>query len=174
MPDRSLSLGRLPPEQFLRVDELCDRFERAWRAGDRPKIEDYLVAHDEPEYRVLLEELIRLDVEFRRQAGENPCSADYARFSGVDSSWIDANLPQAPTSVIAPGAFVATDSKVESDVRTPTRFKILRKHKEGGLGEVSVALDEELRREVALKQIKEGPAARNRASEKLSGPVPTL
>jgi eukaryotic-like serine/threonine-protein kinase len=98
MKERSLSLGRLPPEQFLRVDDLCDRFERAWQAGGRPKIEDYLVAHDAPEYRVLLEELIRLDVEYRRAAGDSPYAADYVdRFSRVDSTWIDANLPETPT-----------------------------------------------------------------------------
>src|SRR5262249_15827607 len=38
------------------------------------------------------------------------------------------------------------------------RFRILREHAHGGLGEVFIALDQELNRKVALKQIRPGQA----------------
>ena len=34
--------GGRPPRPSERVDEACDRFEAAWRAGRAPRIEDYL------------------------------------------------------------------------------------------------------------------------------------
>jgi hypothetical protein len=55
-----------------RVDEICDRFEDAWKAGQRPRIEDYLSDMPEPERSALLRELIALDIAYRRQAEETP------------------------------------------------------------------------------------------------------
>lgn len=43
----------------------------------------------------------------------------------------------------------------ESDLSFSKRFKILRSHAKGGLGEVSIATDTELNRQVAVKQIQQ-------------------
>lgn len=48
----------------------------------------------------------------------------------------------------------ATQVPTEDDsVASQQRFKVLRLHQKGGLGSVSIALDEELNREIALKEI---------------------
>jgi RNA polymerase sigma factor (TIGR02999 family) len=72
----------------LRVEDTCSRYERSWKAGRRPRLEDYLVAPDTPEYKVMLRELLAIDTDYRRQAGETPSAADYAgRFPGVEAAW---------------------------------------------------------------------------------------
>ena len=84
--------GSVPLSQAQRVNEVCDRFERAWQAGPRPCIEDYLGDTPEPERSALLWELIALDIAYRRKAGEQPQAGEYrARFPSV-------SLPSLVTS----------------------------------------------------------------------------
>src|SRR5262245_9226486 len=60
-----------------RVDAACDRFEAAWRGGERPRIEDFLAEFSVDERPELLYELISLDAECRRRRGEMPQQVDY-------------------------------------------------------------------------------------------------
>jgi hypothetical protein len=66
------------PSRLQRVDEICDRFEDAWKAGLRPWIEDYLAGTVEREPSALLWELIALEIsatrtpeEFRLEKGRS-------------------------------------------------------------------------------------------------------
>ena len=56
-------------EMWQRVDARAQRFEEAWRNGERPAIADYLSGAG-PERRAVLRELIHIDQELRFEARE--------------------------------------------------------------------------------------------------------
>ena len=62
-----------------RIEGICDRFEDAWQAGQRPQIENYLGEVPERERPGLWRELLQLELDYRRQAGETLAAADYLR-----------------------------------------------------------------------------------------------
>ena len=74
----SAKLIGLPLPEAEQVDQTCDRFETAWRAGEWPCIEGYLDAVAIPSRTILLLELIQLEVELRREVRERPTAAEYA------------------------------------------------------------------------------------------------
>ena len=59
-----------------KVDVLCDRFEDALRRGQKPSIGDWLPA-DKLARRAALVELVRLELECRRGAGEAATAEEY-------------------------------------------------------------------------------------------------
>jgi hypothetical protein len=94
--DDSLSL-----EQERQIDAACQRFEQAWKAAAGPdgwpRIEDHLPGPAEAVYPALLLELVRLDLYYRRRAGEGPRPADYqARFPTLDRERIARALAPGP------------------------------------------------------------------------------
>jgi hypothetical protein len=71
-PDLPAGHGRvdsLPEEVWDRLERVLDRFENAWRRGERPDPEEYLAAAA-AERRVLLRELVQEDMDYRCRRGE--------------------------------------------------------------------------------------------------------
>src|SRR5262249_55234836 len=56
--DQPPGTGSAPLSLQKRVDEVCDRFEEAWKGGQRPHIEDYLAEVPETDRVPLLRELL--------------------------------------------------------------------------------------------------------------------
>lgn len=53
-----------------RLDEIVRRFENDWRTSSRPRIDDYLQDVAAEDRLAVLQELIRIDLEYRLEAGE--------------------------------------------------------------------------------------------------------
>ncbi len=162
--------GPLPPELAQRVDAACDRFEAAWRAGQRPRIEDYLGEAEQDIRPVLAGELILLEMAYRRQLGENPQPEEYrARFPGAI---IDPEKPAAADYVtrdIEQRAALIDCGRLSALPMIGEEFggcRILALLGEGGMGIVYRAKESVLRREVALKVMKPEVAAQLQARER--------
>src|SRR5262245_46913882 len=72
------TISSLPVSLALYVDQVCRRFEGDWQEGRTPQIELFL---DESlqETKVLLWELLILDLAYRRKWGEQPHVEEYQR-----------------------------------------------------------------------------------------------
>jgi serine/threonine protein kinase/Tfp pilus assembly protein PilF len=86
--DRSGGGVQLSPQR--RIDAICDRFEVAWRAGESPRIEDYLDGWPEPERANLFWELLAVELELRRGIGEVPTPEEYRARFPEQSEVVDA------------------------------------------------------------------------------------
>src|SRR5215470_13237398 len=83
-------MAEILTSDWTQINDDADRFERAWKTGPQPRIEDYL-AEAEPGLRAgLLEELLRVELELRRRLGERPTPEEYLRRFPEDASPVEA------------------------------------------------------------------------------------
>jgi len=148
--------------QLRSLDAECDRFEDAWRSGQRPSIDTYLVQVEEAVQPALLAELVRLELEWRCRLGEQPSVEEYVqRYPSCQAeleTWVReaqaATLQHGqsyPTLVPAPNSPVP---KVSNAILG--EYELLEPLGHGGMGEVWKARHRRLDKLVALKLITTG------------------
>jgi serine/threonine protein kinase/formylglycine-generating enzyme required for sulfatase activity len=156
------------PSQFERVDQVCDRFEGSWKAGQRPRIEEFLGSTPEPERSARLRELLCLDLAYRRRGGEIPAFEDYYQrfpfhsklladvFREAKGS-VQPNLEEAHSSCPSVTTQSGSGRKKDADQQEPAqparlgRYRVTGRLGKGGFGVVYKGYDDELQREVAIK-----------------------
>ena len=168
------------------IDQLCDKFEDAWNAGESPSVGKVLEKIPATHHAAILERLIPVDVELRMKAGQSVVSNDYETFgpTAVDlaTRTIEKLAPKTESlqpddelnqqTIIGPGnehspSVNLPESQILDSFHKVTQpqeaspvigpYKILQKIAEGGMGIVFMAEQTHpVRRRVALKLIKAG------------------
>jgi serine/threonine protein kinase len=69
---------QLPIAELHQFDALCDRFERAIAADPNARIETFIAELSQPQQRLLVGELLPLEIEHRHAAGVSPDPDEFA------------------------------------------------------------------------------------------------
>jgi WD40 repeat protein/tRNA A-37 threonylcarbamoyl transferase component Bud32 len=185
LSDRNLIFGLLALQMdFINREQFLDALN-AWMLAKTSPLGDLLCQRGAlaAEDRAALDRLVDRHVarhgpDARSSLSALPVTPEIRQaLSRLEDSEVQATLSQLPPP--PPGSLVPPTCAPESTVApwstgegsaapapAAVRFRRLREHAKGGLGEVFVALDEELSREVALKEIQgrhaDNPSSRAR------------
>lgn len=138
-----------------RVDEQCDAFERAWRAGQRPNIADFLSSADRVVRSKLFRELLLVELEYRHTSGEQPQQIEYLEQFPEFASQIEAIDLQYRHAAFAPPTTSRKEGALPGEGLSPgnyvAHFRLIELLGEGAMGSAWKAWDSRLRRCVMLK-----------------------
>ena len=156
---------------LLRIEPVRERFERAWHSNDNPRIDEFLLEWEGAARCALFEQLLGVDLHFRKQAGQVVEPADYAdRFPEflevIDRIFREPLDPSRDTDASLDPTQDATPPASSSQaLRLPQQvgnYLLVEEIGRGGMGIVYRAKQINLKRYVAVKMILAGDFANDR------------
>ena len=200
----STSGGGSPPlADLLEIDAACDRFEAAWRSGQRPELALYLAEASEPSRPKMLRELLILELDYQFKLGVDPDPIEYrarypehsdivaAVFAQFEPTLrthaASASIPAGQGSWAAPGESTSNQATHPSEALPradlsrealeelrSAGYEILGELGRGGMGVVYLANKLALNRRCALKMILAGAHLSPAASARFRGEAETI
>ncbi len=172
-------MNETPTSDWTWINTAADRFERAWKRGAHPRIEDYLADVDESRWPVLLEELLRVERELVQRSGAEPIVDEYRRRFPQSLAVIEAVFGEerdeaaigrrlsAPEPTISGPVASGRQTDVNGDgapapgtqVRYFGDYELIKELGRGGMGIVFKARQMSLNRPLALKMIRSAALA---------------
>jgi serine/threonine protein kinase/formylglycine-generating enzyme required for sulfatase activity len=162
---REVDMAENPTADGSWINAAVERFKRAWKNGERPRIEKFLINVPEPQRPLLFQQLMRVAAELPRRAGEEPRAEEYRRRVPRQEN-TDRAVFETPLSATnaADGAEPVGPIRVGSASRPPagcpppelvnhTDYGIVRELGVGGMGVVYLAHNRLLARDEVLKVI---------------------
>jgi eukaryotic-like serine/threonine-protein kinase len=78
MPDgKAKETATLPLPQLMIIDNLCAKLEKQWKSPEKPRIEDYLNQAESSLKDILFQQLLEVEIEYRRRENTAARPEDY-------------------------------------------------------------------------------------------------